>query len=65
MDGNPLTWTNWYPGQPSNHRAGQDYAAMCYGSDGTKWGDWEDDPNFHAPKLHPNLAVVVCMQQLN
>ena len=64
MDGNPLAWTNWDAGQPSNHRKGQDYAAMCYG-DGTKWGDWEDDPKLHASHVHPNLAVVVCMQQLN
>ena len=40
--GEPLNYTNWYPGQPNNHNGNQDYCEMLSN------GQWNDQYNHQA-----------------
>lgn len=42
VNGDPLTYTNWYPGQPNNYNGGQDYVEMLNN------GQWNDQYNSYA-----------------
>ena len=41
-NGNPVTYTNWYPGQPNNFNGIQDYVEML------STGEWNDQFNHYA-----------------
>ncbi|XP_018017012.1 macrophage mannose receptor 1 [Hyalella azteca] len=44
VDGNLITYTNWYPGEPNNQFGLEDCVGMMYSYAGAGQGQWDDMP---------------------
>jgi hypothetical protein len=45
VSGEPVTYTNWAPGQPDNYGGVEDYAVINYDGEG-RWNDWPASAQF-------------------
>lgn len=50
--GQVAVYTNWYSGEPNDHKSGEDYASMNWSQQGT-WNDWG------TPEFVVNIGYVV------
>jgi hypothetical protein len=58
--GEPLTYTNWIPGQPDNFAGSENWVHMMKGNNGYVPGEWNDlnSPNVFFPGFEPIQGVV-------
>jgi lectin-like protein/PEP-CTERM motif-containing protein len=58
--GEPLTYTNWIPGQPDNFGGGENWVHMMRGNNGFVPGEWNDlnSPNVFFASFEPIQGVV-------
>ncbi|NNE38244.1 MAG: HYR domain-containing protein [Gammaproteobacteria bacterium] len=56
VNGDPLSYTNWYPGQPNNYGSGQDYVELM------NTGYWNDQYNYSS---HPYILELSDCVQVN
>ena len=59
VNGDPLTYTNWYPGQPNNYGSGQDYVELM------NTGYWNDQYNSTYQEYILELSNCVQVNQLS
>ncbi len=59
VNGQPLSYTNWYPGQPNNYNGSQDYVEML------NTGLWNDQYNHYALEYIMEISDCVNISQVS
>ncbi len=59
VNGDPITYTNWYPGQPNNYNNNQDYVEIMNS------GEWNDQYNYYSLYFIMEVPNCINLQQIS